>query len=191
MAFAKWLPNVALMLLGLVAGIIAVEATLRLINYKPFISTDWQLTSLHIRLDTDLIMTHPKFFHPDYYSDTDKDLNIIALGDSYTIGSFVPLDQSYPRMLQGLLSDSLDSVTVFNAGVGDTGTDQQLRLFKKFLLPNIKPDIVVWQFYRNDIYNNIYYPTYKITSDNTLAPLDARHNWACLLYTSPSPRDRG
>lgn len=178
MAFIKLLPNVALILLGLLGGIIAVEVTLRLINYNPYISTDWQLTSLNIILDTDLIMTHPKFFHPDYYSDTDKDLNIIALGDSYTIGSWIPLDQSYPRMLQRFLSDSLESVSVFNAGVGDTGTDQQLSLFKKFLLPNIKPDIVIWQFYRNDIYNNVIYPTYKITSDNTLAPLDARHNWA-------------
>ena len=178
MLFIKLLPNVALILLGLVAGILAVEATLRLINYNPEISTDWHLTSSQRILDNDLIMTHPKFLDPDYYSGTDQGLTVIALGDSFTIGSWVRLDESYPRMLKSFLSDSLESVTVFNAGVGDTGTDQQLMLFKKFFLPNIKPDIVIWQFYRNDISNNIIYPNYKIASDNTLSPLDARYNWA-------------
>jgi len=178
MVLIKFLSNVALILLGLMAGVIAVEAALRLINYNPKISTDWQLTTSHRILDTDLIMTHSKFLNQDYYNNIHQGLTIIALGDSYTIGSGVSIDKSYPRVLKSFLSNSLRSVTVFDAGVGDTGTDQQLRLFKKFLLPNIKPDIVIWQFYRNDISNNIIYPTYKITSDNTLSPLDARYNWA-------------
>ena len=143
MAFIKLLPNVALILLGLLSGIIAVEVTLRLINYNPYISTDWQLTSLNITLDTDLIMTHPKFFHPEYYGDPNDNLTIIALGDSFTMGYEMSRNESYPRLLKNLLKDSLESVIVFNAGVGDTGTDQQLRLFKKFFLPNVKPDIVI------------------------------------------------
>ena len=178
MLFEKLLLNVGLVVLGLLAGIITVEVTLRLANYNPQISTDWQLKPSSRVLDTDLIMTHPKFFHPEYYSDTNDNLTIIALGDSFTIGYEMSRKESYPRLLKRFLKDSLESVIVFNAGVGDTGTDQQLRLFKKFFLPNVKPDIVIWQFHRNDIYNNIVYPNYKISADNTLIPLDARYNWA-------------
>ena len=178
MLFEKLLLNVGLVVLGLLAGIITVEVTLRLANYNPQISTDWQLEPSRRVLDTDLIMTHPKFFHPEYYSDTNDNLTIIALGDSFTIGYEMSRKESYPRLLKRFLKDSLESVIVFNAGVGDTGTDQQLRLFKKFFLPNVKTDIVIWQFHRNDIYNNIVYPNYKISADNTLIPLDARYNWA-------------
>ena len=174
----KVLPNFALLLLGLISGIITVEVALRLANYNPQISTDWQLLPSRRILDTDLIMTHPKFFHPDYYGNSNDNLTVIALGDSFTMGYEMSRDQSYTRVLKRLLEDSLGSVTVFNAGVGDTGTDQQLRLFKKFFLRNTKPDIVIWQLYRNDIYNNIVYPTYKISNDNKLSPLDARYNWA-------------
>ena len=70
MLFEKLLLNVGLVVLGLLAGIITVEVTLRLANYNPQISTDWQLEPSRRVLDTDLIMTHPKFFHPEYYSDT-------------------------------------------------------------------------------------------------------------------------
>ena len=86
MLFEKLLLNVGLVVLGLLAGIITVEVTLRLANYNPQISTDWQLEPSRRVLDTDLIMTHPKFFHPEYYSDTNDNLTIIALGDSFTIG---------------------------------------------------------------------------------------------------------
>ena len=155
MLLEKLLLNVGLVVLGLLAGIITVEVTLRLANYHPQISTDWQLEPSRRVLDTDLIMTPPKFFHPEFYSDTNDNLTIIALGDSFTIGYEMSRKESYPRLLKRFLKDSLESVIVFNAGVGDTGTDQQLRLFKKFFLPNVTPDIVIWQFNINDIYNNI------------------------------------
>ena len=57
MLFEKLLLNVGLVVLGLLAGIITVEVTLRLANYNPQISTDWQLEPSMRVLDSDLIMT--------------------------------------------------------------------------------------------------------------------------------------
>ena len=64
------------------------------------------------------------------------------------------------------------------AGMTDSGPDQQLRLFKKYILPTFQPQIVVWQFYTNDTVNNVLYSTYDISDEGALTLLDAKSNWS-------------
>jgi hypothetical protein len=60
-------------------------------------------------------------------------------------------------------------------GMGDSGPDQHLRLMRKFVLPRLRPDIVIWQLYTNDIGDNIRQALFDIQSDE-LVPL-VGHHW--------------
>jgi hypothetical protein len=75
-----------------------------------------------------------------------------------------------------VLSQNGWDVNVVNMGKSDAGPDQHLRLLTQYLLPRLKPDVVIWQFYANDIDDNYRRSVYGIESD-TLTPLDASEHW--------------
>lgn len=85
---------------------------------------------------------------------------ILCIGDSFTLGSEVANDACYPSVLEQLLNkqarDQGDTVRyeVLNAGVGGYGTFQELLYFKEFAL-NHAPDLVLLQFYSNDVRDNL------------------------------------
>ena len=72
----------------------------------------------------------------------------VALGDSFTEGFPGPLKESYPAQLDWL-----------NVGMGDSGPSRQLAVFQGVVLPQVRPRLVVWQFYRNDRGDDGDFPT--------------------------------
>jgi hypothetical protein len=100
---------------------------------------------------------------------------ILCLGDSFTLGSEVADEVCYPSVLEQLLNkqarDQGDTIRyeVLNAGVGGYGTFQELLYFKEFVI-NHNPDLVLLQFYSNDVRDNINFQRHWKTlyPDSTL-----------------------
>ena len=183
--------KILLIVAGLILGGTIGEIILISISFNPQLSSDWILGHKDRVPDPDILNISRKFLDDQYYSaylETQNDQMIIALGDSFTDGYPVrrcpdrrppcPNDDSYPGILERLLSQDEKTISVVRAGMTDTGPDQQLRLFKKYILPTFQPQIVVWQFYSNDTVNNVLYSTYDISNSNELTLLDGKSNWS-------------
>lgn len=98
-------------------------------------------------------------FRPDHKPNDRKGEGtyiILMIGDSFTYGGEVAHLSSYPAILERKLLDSWRNVNVINAGVPGYGPDQQL-MYLLELLPEIKPDLVIWNLYENDITDANYY----------------------------------
>jgi len=180
-----------LIILGLILGGTIGEIILFSVSFDPQLSSDWILGHKDRVPDRDILNISRKFLDAEYYGaylENQSDQMIIALGDSFTDGYPVARcpgrrppchhDDSYPGVLERLLSQSDQTISVVRAGMTDTGPDQQLRLFKKYILPKFQPQMVIWQFYSNDTVNNVLYSTYDISNKGELTPLDAKHNWS-------------
>ena len=158
----------------------ALEIGLRLFSEMPVQSSEWRLHADWMSLNKDLIQIHERFLRDDFYAmSPDAEAVIVALGDSFTEGACVweNPDAMYPAVLERLLSERGFRANVLNAGITDSGPDQELRLFKQYILRKAKPDIVVWQFYQNDLYDNIIHAVYTHSDSDTLVPLNAAENW--------------
>lgn len=108
---------------------------------------------------------------------------VITLGDSFTQGDPVDEKDNYPSQLQSLFSleDDGNEMSVVNLGVGGYGPDQELKLLHSALEQGARPKIVVWQFFPNDIYENLAQATYTIDAQNQLKAFDVTKNW---IFTS-------
>ena len=183
--------KIILVILGFVLGGTIGEIILLAIGFDPQLSSDWILGHKDRVPDRDILNISRKFLDAEYYGaylETHSDQLIIALGDSFTDGYPVtrcpgrrppcPRDDSYPGVLERLFSQDDQTISVVRAGMTDSGPDQQLRLFKKYILPTFQPQIVVWQFYSNDTVNNVLYSTYDISDTSELTLLDGKYNWS-------------
>lgn len=81
---------------------------------------------------------------------------ILMIGDSFTYGGEVAHLSSYPAILERKLLDDWQNVNVINAGVPGYGPDQQFEYLRE-LLPEIQPDVVIWNLYENDITDANFY----------------------------------
>jgi len=169
--------SVFLMIVSVFISLIAVEIVLRVFHYKPKLERPFYFdTSLRVP-DKETIMINPAFLRDDYFSSNNYDKMIVTLGDSFTEGYPVYNGKTYPDVLRELLTNASCRIHVINAGQGDTGTDQHLRLFTTYILPGLKPDIVIWSLYPNDITDNIEKAVYTISDSNKLIPLDGPESW--------------
>jgi lysophospholipase L1-like esterase len=88
-----------------------------------------------------------------------SEFRIVCLGDSWTVGSNVNRDESYPYLLEELLNREYPNLKfeVFNLGVFGYTSLQGLKLMDRAL--ELKPDIIVTGFAMNeaDISNSIKY----------------------------------
>jgi lysophospholipase L1-like esterase len=76
-------------------------------------------------------------------------LRILCLGDSFTFGSFVNDEDTFPYLLLGKLSHESKHIEVVNGGVGGSTIIDQVHFLRKAMA--IKPDIVLLTFSENDI----------------------------------------
>ncbi len=104
---------------------------------------------------------------------------IIVLGDSMTFGHGVNNDQAFPNQLENIFIKHQRSIDVVNAGTKGYGTDQTYKLYLT-KLRSLKPDMLIFSIYTNDIYDNIMFPLYTI-DNKTLIPLDPTKNWLYIL----------
>lgn len=74
---------------------------------------------------------------------------IACVGDSYTYGWGVDLDQSYPKQLETLLSKKTPT-EVLNLGVFGYNAEQDLDTLRSSAVP-YKPDLILYEFYWDDL----------------------------------------
>jgi hypothetical protein len=96
---------------------------------------------------------------------------ILILGDSQTFGHGVRDEAPYPRRLQEFFEAQGQAVEVINAGMQGFGSDQSYKLFNQ-RLRGLRPDLVIFAHYWNDIYDNLSKALYLI-EDDRLVELDA------------------
>ena len=174
------LKRIAPMLLtiaGLLVSILIIEICLRVFRYKPELERDFYLTCTWRVLNKETVMINPKFLKDNFYTSGDYDKTILTLGDSFTEGYPVGKGKTYPDVLRELLRIVGCRINVVNVGQGDSGTDQHLKLFTKYILPKLKPDVVIWSIYPNDIWDNIEKAVYTISDSNRLIPMDGSKSW--------------
>lgn len=174
---SNWAASVFLMIASVFICLAAIEIALRVADYKPELYLPFYLTTSSRVTDKNIIMINPVFLRDDYFSSDNHERTIVTLGDSFTEGYPVDNGNTYPDVLGELLSNARCRIQVINAGQGDTGTDQHLKLFTTYILPALKPDIVIWSLYSNDITDNIEKAVYTISDSNKLAPLNGPMSW--------------
>ncbi|MBI2020017.1 hypothetical protein HYS94_01200 [Candidatus Daviesbacteria bacterium] len=81
----------------------------------------------------------------------ERDLRILALGDSITLGDYLQANQVYVERLEDYLNhfQSKKQISVINAGVVDIGIKEEVAILQEKGL-GIKPDIVLVALYLND-----------------------------------------
>lgn len=79
---------------------------------------------------------------------TDK-TKLFIIGDSFTAGRTVSDGNTY----YGYLKKHNDNIEVFAYGSGGYGSLQEFMILDRYF-DEIKPDLVLWQFYSNDFVNN-------------------------------------
>lgn len=188
----EFLSSTLLVLGSLVVSVIAADLGMRAVGFSPPISQPWHLTSgsRYRVADDNLIMISPRLLTDDYYAADPSLKTVVTIGDSFTEGYPVTPAYSYPEAIGRLLDRQGCAANLINMGLGNSGPDQHLRLMKALVLPNVRPDIVVWQFYSNDIGDNIRQALYDV-KNSELVPLTGRHwiNTRYRLYDSiPVPQ---
>ena len=172
--------RLVLVLASVVVAACAIEVALRLAGYKPALSSAWILDNRMRVFDDETVNIDRRFLEDSYFKPFqnlgDTKL-LVTLGDSFTASFPVLEKDSYPRALEQILTAHSFNVRVLNVGQGDSGPDQQLKLFQKYVLPRVHPDIVVWQFYANDTYENVVKAVYTMGDDRVLVPIGASDNW--------------
>ena len=161
-----------LVLASVFASLAVAELILRAVDYYPPLQSGWVLEYPSARaLNRDLIFIRPEFLSSSFYAADPQRRLIVTIGDSMTEGFPVDKEHSYPAILERILNQHGVPVQTINAGIGDSGPDQHFRLLKQYLLPRLRPVIVVWTFYGNDVSDNYMKAVYGIDGDR-LVPLD-------------------
>lgn len=87
---------------------------------------------------------------------------ILFLGDSFTIAPWTPEGGSYASQVSRSYAEEKNTcVHQFRLATGGAGNDQELARFSD-VVGKIQPNIVIWQFYQNDFYENIKHALYKV-----------------------------
>ena len=102
------------------------------------------------------------------YRKKEGTFRILVLGDSFTEGFQVPLDDTFCKVLEYELNRNGREFEVINAGFAGVGTDYEL-LFLRREGYKYCPDLVMIGFFGNDIYDNY---RSKTILDTKNAPLE-------------------
>jgi lysophospholipase L1-like esterase len=79
---------------------------------------------------------------------------IVCIGDSFTAGYEVDLEDCFTRVLERELNAPGRAVEVLDAGVSGFGTAEELLYLERELI-RYQPDVVVVSFYGNDLMDNV------------------------------------
>jgi lysophospholipase L1-like esterase len=79
---------------------------------------------------------------------------VVCLGDSFTAGYEVDLEDCFTRVLERELNAPGRAVEVLDAGVSGFGTAEELLYLERELI-RYQPDVVVVSFYGNDLMDNV------------------------------------
>ena len=106
----------------------------------------WPHRPYHVQTNSDGLRNADEF-------DNEHDFVILAVGDSFTFGPYVPNEDTWPAQLERLLDIDLgtrSTAQVLNAGVsGYTIVDEYHYLYERGV--KLEPDLVIIAFFPNDI----------------------------------------
>jgi hypothetical protein len=100
----------------------------------------------------------------NHYIDRNERLSILFLGDSFSTAPFAEkgyFDHFSEGLSSTLTQKNIESMILSSSG---SGSSQQLAKFSD-TVTKLSPDIVIWQFYWNDLYENNHQPIYKLKKD--------------------------
>jgi hypothetical protein len=142
------------------------------LRYIPNPGTEWpyRTTEFETRVS---INTHGMRDYERPLEKTPGTFRILCLGDSFTLGAEVAVEETYPKVLERLLNERSESDSirfeVLNGGVAGYGTFQELLFLSEFGLKH-NPDLILLQFYSNDVRDNIAFYRFwqSLYPDSTL-----------------------
>jgi lysophospholipase L1-like esterase len=112
---------------------------------------------------------------------------IVTLGDSFTIGYEVDVEDCFSSVLERTLRERGHEVEVLNAGVSGYSNAEECLYLERELL-QYDPDVVVLSFYTNDIQDNLRTELFRLDGDalvpyrDTYVPLG---RFGTFLNTNP------
>lgn len=167
--------NVIILLISMLVALVILECSLRLLKmefapvlaqshqpciYVEDIQTGYRYRAnatgriaRHFEIDN-IVETNTRGYHDVEHDPLvgDGKRTVLAIGDSFTAGLHVPIPDTWTRVLERKLNDSVgeEQFEVFNLGLDGTGTNVQILLLQEqFRLHD--PDMVIVAFYENDI----------------------------------------
>lgn len=185
----KIIIHVFFIVFSFLLSLFILELFLRFLGNKKQLELEWLLKENdYWKIDPDFIFTttdvQDRLSELKQHEGGTEDL-IFAIGDSFTKGDPDPQEIAYTKFLQEKLITGTKSAQVINLGVGGYGSDQEFLLLKKVLENDVTPKVVIWQFYFNDLYENMSLATFDTSTEGNLEQLDGASNWAYrrqLLY---------
>jgi hypothetical protein len=78
-------------------------------------------------------------------------VKLFFIGDSFTAAMNVSNDKTF----YGIIKNTIKEVDVFAYGAGGYGSLQEYMVINDFI-DTVKPNVIVWQFYKNDYLDNDY-----------------------------------
>lgn len=99
---------------------------------------------------------------------------ILSLGDSYTIGYEVEVEQTFSSVLERELRSAGVDAVVMNAGVSGYSTAEAALYLERELL-SYDPDLVVLSFYGNDLVDNVRTGLFSLNDEGRATPAADRY----------------
>ncbi len=87
--------------------------------------------------------------YPELGQKTKDEFRVLVLGDSITLGDFVPEDETFTRQLEKLTTGRSKTIRFINAGLPGAGTMEELYLYEE-VRDRVQPDLVLVAMYLND-----------------------------------------
>lgn len=101
-------------------------------------------------------------------------IRIIGLGDSYTFGFGVTVEDTFLYRLEKRLQDDGFDIEVINLGVAGSGTAEELIMLRKVAL-DLDPDYVIVGYYTNDLADNTRAALFELDADGALQTKNAEY----------------
>ncbi len=125
----------------------------------------------HVRINEDGFRDEPP-------TPRGSEARLLAIGDSFTYGHGVQMEESYPKVVQEILrADGIDA-RVINAGVPGYGLDQAYKLFR-LRGEALAPDVLLVGIQCSDLFDALDVPLYDVR-EGQLVALDATRTWPYL-----------
>ena len=87
--------------------------------------------------------------YPELGKKADDEFRVLVLGDSITLGDFVPEDETFTRQLEKLAAGRSKKILFINAGIPGAGAMEELYLYQE-VRDRVQPDLVLVEMYLND-----------------------------------------
>jgi hypothetical protein len=87
--------------------------------------------------------------YPELGKKTGDEFRVLVLGDSITLGDFVPEDETFTSQLEKLTAGRSKRIRFINAGIPGAGTMEELYLYEE-VRDRVQPDLVLVAMYLND-----------------------------------------